>query len=401
MSKAVTSRANGTSASEFVKAARAKLIELGFSELRKPASLPGPFGTILKFWKGTTGSTKTGELLIFPNLDKIHKLTARMAIRLVAVVYHAAISVDQLAKFAESVHTNSESLLNEFENVSVTALKIYVVFDRPLDLIEQSQFKQLKRRHTVKRQGLYKSKGVCTEFAAIDTSTGTTKGTSKLAFVDQAIIDALAQFSKKNEPEQSDGVLAYARLILKKSSDMMKDYWKYMSLLNQLDVVAIRIIDHEYKVKDLFSAVTVSFVVATVFSQITGIKTGVFRTGLSIFNQTLDGFLLLLVYLVSAFIVHFPLRFLRGKADFHSTFLATAFVSAAFYPISLLMVAAFKIVGIPEDEAWKAVQASGSGLAAIVLGMVHQISMTRAALAVLVLPAIVALLLFGIIIAIF
>ena len=93
--------------------------------------------------------------------------------------------------------------------------------------------------------------------------------------------------------------------------------------------MASKIRNDRLAASDLAKALAGSAVVAAIFAQLLGVDTGAIRVGVSLLDSMLNGLFVMLVYLLAATLVHWPLRLAGGTANFRNTFTANTFISSA------------------------------------------------------------------------
>lgn len=190
----------------------------------------------------------------------------------------------------------------------------------------------------LKRSGYWFS-SVTVALKPIDGNTGQWRYLSSLSTADRAVRSAARQRAQTEQPDDAKPKFFQAMfgLVVLKPLSLLRDYVHLLALASEYEILALKIRTDRLNASDLAKAAVLSAAVAAIIAQGLDVDTGDIRVGFGLLDSMLNGLLLMFIYLLAAAIIHWPLRLAGGKASFRNTFTANAFISAASYPLLVLI----------------------------------------------------------------
>lgn len=329
---------------------------------------------------------KLSQVLTLPELTSERTVTMT-----IAVVVRA--SIEAIA----SLHELSEIMLGTIQSFIVSTnaqigsvfINVYMIYTEGISLSYMKKHRlplRLRRRRLKKGSFLWSMALIALK--PIDGTTGQWRYLNRFVTDDLAVRSAArqrAQVENSDETKQIFFKYVFGYLVLKFFGQII-DYLRLLSLLGEHEILALKIRNDQLTAGDLTKAVALSAVVAAVFTNLLNVKTGTIETGLEFdfLNSVLNGIFIMLVYLLAAALIHWPLRLAGGKASFRNTFTANTLVSATCYPIVALFVGILIHFGVDEVDAWTNSQISTAGISLLVLAPTHEIKWSRAFVALFV-----------------
>lgn len=377
------------SADQFPKLLRQRLLGAGFIPLVPTQSDSESLAPLAELFE-ETAHPLYDSLMMFPNL----LLPPQSIIKLdvAAIVKGSDDTAGELQTLAGNILTQASSFLQRLSRPRIlrVQIQVYVVYPEALtpEHVRAHRLHRRERATRVRRKGLSFGTGVAVTFIPIDCERGKAHFASRYLEPDRQARAALRQLQELNRTKAEQPFFKkYVRLIVTKPLEGLQTYLKNVGLAGEPDMLAHQITSGSLNAKELFRAVGVSALIAGLVAYILRLDLGGVNFGIGLLNKVVDGLITMIVFLVSAAFTHLPLRLAGGRAPFRSTFLATTFISAAFYPLLVGVVGVMVILGAAEHEAWLRVQAGTTGIMVLVLGAVHGLSWKRTLLA-LTLPLI-------------
>jgi hypothetical protein len=298
---------------------------------------------------------------------------ALYALYVVGIVHAGKQSVDEINDLAIKTSDMIKAGKKKVDlKVSLILFRFYVIYEDgcPPETIRGHKFAWYKR--------ISFKTGVRPKIVVVNCETKKVYGADRYFEPDHQVKLATAQLEQSEQQDKEPSFYRkFARLMLDEPIQKLSEYMEGLALIGAPPIIAHRITSNKLAPKDLAGMMGISAFLSAIIAGLFHIEIDAFNTGYSLLDDFLENFLIISTSMVWAFFVYWPLKVAKGKADFKSTFIASAYIGAVSQPMILLFVGMLLVFGVSSDEAWKAAPAGSLTVAVPVFSALHRVSVSR------------------------